>query len=57
MDFCFGFGFEAQLAGTTQDHLQIFNIEQKAKVKSYQMPEQVTDCLTINSAIFKSSAG
>lgn len=33
---------EAQLPGTTQDHLQIFNIEMKAKMKSHQMPEQVT---------------
>ncbi|RZC78063.1 hypothetical protein C5167_002277 [Papaver somniferum] len=33
--------FEAQLPGTTQDHLQIFNIEMKAKMKSHQMPEQV----------------
>ncbi|XXG67428.1 hypothetical protein AAC387_Pa06g0783 [Persea americana] len=32
---------KAQLLGTTQDHLQIFNIEMKAKVKSHQMPEQV----------------
>ena len=32
---------EAQLPGTTQDHLQIFNIEAKAKLKSHQMPEQV----------------
>lgn len=32
---------EAQLPGTTQDHLQIFNIEAKAKMKSHQMPEQV----------------
>ncbi|KAJ6670981.1 CLATHRIN HEAVY CHAIN RELATED [Salix viminalis] len=32
---------KAQLPGTTQDHLQIFNIELKAKVKSHQMPEQV----------------
>lgn len=32
---------EAQLPGTTQDHLQIFNIEMKAKMKSHQMPEQV----------------
>ncbi|CAA6654735.1 unnamed protein product [Spirodela intermedia] len=32
---------KAQLPGTTQDHLQIFNIELKAKMKSYQMPEQV----------------
>jgi len=29
------------IQGTTQDHLQIFNIEAKAKLKSYQMPEQV----------------
>lgn len=35
------FLLEAQLPGTTQDHLQIFNIEMKAKVKSHQMPEQV----------------
>lgn len=40
---------EAQLQGTTQDHLQIFNIELKAKMKSYQMPEQVpvVYCYTI----------
>eukprot|EP00246_Nothoceros_aenigmaticus_P001174 TRINITY_DN1157_c0_g1_i1.p1 TRINITY_DN1157_c0_g1~~TRINITY_DN1157_c0_g1_i1.p1 ORF type:complete len:1698 (-),score=398.34 TRINITY_DN1157_c0_g1_i1:654-5747(-) len=31
---------KAQVQGT-QDHLQIFNIELKAKIKSYQMPEQV----------------
>ena len=32
----------AQVPGTTQDHLQIFNIEAKAKLKSHQMPEQVS---------------
>eukprot|EP00271_Cylindrocystis_brebissonii_P014176 TRINITY_DN35436_c0_g1_i1.p1 TRINITY_DN35436_c0_g1~~TRINITY_DN35436_c0_g1_i1.p1 ORF type:complete len:1694 (-),score=426.59 TRINITY_DN35436_c0_g1_i1:500-5581(-) len=32
---------KAQIQGTTQDHLQIFNIEEKTKIKSYQMPEQV----------------
>ncbi|GAB2274517.1 Clathrin heavy chain [Dionaea muscipula] len=32
---------KAQLPGTTQDHLQIFKIEAKAKLKSHQMPEQV----------------
>ncbi|KHG11889.1 Clathrin heavy chain 2 -like protein [Gossypium arboreum] len=32
---------KAQLPGTTQDHLQIFNIEMKAKMKSHQMPEQM----------------
>ncbi|KAL5997905.1 hypothetical protein ACLOJK_008839 [Asimina triloba] len=32
---------KAQLQGTTQDHLQIFNIEMKVKMKSHQMPEQV----------------
>ncbi|CAM0950540.1 unnamed protein product [Alopecurus aequalis] len=32
---------KAQIPGTTQDHLQIFNIEAKTKVKSHQMPEQV----------------
>ncbi|PKA50598.1 Clathrin heavy chain 1 [Apostasia shenzhenica] len=32
---------KAQVPGTTQDHLQIFNIEMKAKIKSHQMPEQV----------------
>ncbi|KAL2549735.1 Clathrin heavy chain 1 [Forsythia ovata] len=34
---------KAQLPGTTQDHLQIFNIEAKAKMKSHQMPEQMFD--------------
>eukprot|EP00850_Spirogloea_muscicola_P020441 SM000216S06567 [mRNA] locus=s216:162875:173433:+ [translate_table: standard] len=34
---------KAQIQGTTQDHLQIFNIELKAKIKSYQMPEQMFD--------------
>ncbi|KZV23799.1 clathrin heavy chain 1-like [Dorcoceras hygrometricum] len=33
---------KAQLPGTTQDHLQIFNIEAKAKMKSHQMPEQAS---------------
>ena len=33
--------FAAQIPGTTQDHLQIFNIEAKTKIKSHQMPEQV----------------
>ncbi|GMN23677.1 hypothetical protein TIFTF001_000226 [Ficus carica] len=32
---------KAQIQGTTQDHLQIFNIEAKTKIKSHQMPEQV----------------
>nr|CAD1822052.1 unnamed protein product [Ananas comosus var. bracteatus] len=32
---------KAQIPGTVQDHLQIFNIEMKTKVKSHQMPEQV----------------
>ena len=31
----------AQVQGSTQDHLQIFNIEMKAKMKSHLMPEQV----------------
>jgi len=31
----------AQIPGTAQDHLQIFNIELKTKIKSHQMPEQV----------------
>lgn len=39
-EFFFNFLNEAQLPGTTQDHLQIFNIEAKAKLKSHQMPEQ-----------------
>ncbi|GJR49578.1 reverse transcriptase domain-containing protein [Tanacetum coccineum] len=30
----------SQLLRTTQDHLQIFNIEMKAKMKFHQMPEQ-----------------
>lgn len=46
---CGGFWFEAQLAGTTQDHLQIFNIELKLKVKSHQNPEQVTVLCPPNS--------
>ncbi|GJX05221.1 reverse transcriptase domain-containing protein [Tanacetum coccineum] len=33
--------FLAQLSGTTQDHLQIFSIEMKAKMKSHHMPEQI----------------
>lgn len=33
--------FTAQVQGTNQDHLQIFNIELKAKLKSHLMPEQV----------------
>ncbi|KAG5064119.1 hypothetical protein JHK85_005302 [Glycine max] len=32
---------KAQVPGTTQDHLQVFNIETKAKMKSHQMKEQV----------------
>ncbi|TQD83381.1 hypothetical protein C1H46_031091 [Malus baccata] len=32
---------KAGVQGTTQDHLQIFNIEMKAKLKSHLMPEQV----------------
>ncbi|CAL5424607.1 unnamed protein product [Camellia sinensis] len=32
---------KAQVPGTNQDHLQIFNIELKTKVKSHQMPEQI----------------
>ncbi|EFJ13237.1 hypothetical protein SELMODRAFT_157554 [Selaginella moellendorffii] len=32
---------KAQIPGTSQDHLQIFNIEMKAKMKSHQMSEQV----------------
>jgi len=32
---------KAVVAETTSDHLQIFNLEMKSKMKSYQMPEQV----------------
>ncbi|RXI08790.1 hypothetical protein DVH24_022934 [Malus domestica] len=32
---------KAGVQGTTQDHLQIFNIEMKAKLKSHLMPEQI----------------
>ncbi|KAG6533093.1 hypothetical protein ZIOFF_006954 [Zingiber officinale] len=32
---------KAQIPGTTQDHLQVFNIEAKTKIKSHQMPEQL----------------
>ena len=31
----------AQVSGTTQDHLQVFNIESKTKMKSHQMTQQV----------------
>ncbi|OIW02584.1 hypothetical protein TanjilG_24035 [Lupinus angustifolius] len=31
---------KAQVPGSTQDHLQVFNIELKAKMKSHQMTEQ-----------------
>lgn len=34
----------AQVPGTTQDHLQVFNIETKTKMKSYQMNQQVWIC-------------
>lgn len=34
----------AQVPGTTQDHLQVFNIETKTKMKSYQMNQQVGIC-------------
>ena len=32
---------KATVAGTAQDHLQIFNIDTKSKMKSHQMPENV----------------
>ncbi|KAK3233841.1 hypothetical protein CYMTET_55889 [Cymbomonas tetramitiformis] len=32
---------KAVVQGTTNDHLQIFNLEMKSKMKSYQMPEAV----------------
>ena len=32
---------KATVAGTAQDHLQIFNIDTKSKMKSHQMPESV----------------
>ena len=32
---------KATVAGAAQDHLQIFNIEMKSKMKSHQMPESV----------------
>ena len=32
---------KAVVVGTTSDHLQIFNLEMKAKMKAHQMPEQV----------------
>lgn len=37
----------AQVPGTTQDHLQVFNIETKTKMKSYQMTQQVRICKLI----------
>ena len=43
--FCMSHEYEvlyaAQVPGTTQDHLQVFNIETKAKMNSHQMKEQV----------------
>ncbi|KAK6135795.1 hypothetical protein DH2020_030490 [Rehmannia glutinosa] len=42
---------DAQLPGTTQDHLQIFNIEAKAKLKSHQMPEQARSYYPLNSLV------
>ena len=42
---CLWHSSAAQIQGTNQDHLQIFNIEMKAKMKSYQMPEQVRTLL------------
>jgi len=41
---------KAMVAGTTTDHLQIFNLEMKAKMKSYQLPEQVVFWKWITSA-------
>jgi len=38
----------AQVPGTSQDHLQVFNIETKAKMKSYQMSQQVRICNFVN---------
>ncbi|KAM3326093.1 hypothetical protein P3S67_001219 [Capsicum chacoense] len=40
---------EAQVPGTSQDHLQICNIEAKQKMKSYQMPEQMLGLVTQTS--------
>ncbi|KAK2982510.1 hypothetical protein RJ640_026353 [Escallonia rubra] len=43
---------KAQLPGTTQDHLQIFNIEMKSKMKSHQMPEQRPQLVKGNMQLF-----
>ncbi|XP_054819083.1 clathrin heavy chain 1-like [Prosopis cineraria] len=42
---------KAQVPGTTQDHLQVFNIEMKAKIKSHQMTEQVVFWKWISSKV------
>lgn len=42
---------KANVAGTTQDHLQIFNIEMKSKMKSHQMPESVVFWRWISPAL------
>uniref|UniRef100_A9U2Z4 Clathrin heavy chain n=1 Tax=Physcomitrium patens TaxID=3218 RepID=A9U2Z4_PHYPA len=42
---------KALIPGSTQDHLQIFNIELKAKMKSHQMPEQVVFWKWISSKL------
>lgn len=47
----------AQIPGTTQDHLQIFNIELKAKMKSHQMPEQVRSSLRFYTRLCRTFLG
>jgi clathrin heavy chain len=42
---------KANVAGTIQDHLQIFNIEMKSKMKSHQMPEAVVFWRWISPAL------
>ncbi|GAB2273967.1 hypothetical protein Dimus_008737 [Dionaea muscipula] len=42
-----------QFSETTLDHLQIFNIEAKAKLKSHQMPQQMDQEFLWNHHLFK----
>nr|PNR52339.1 hypothetical protein PHYPA_008713 [Physcomitrium patens] len=42
---------KAQIPGTTQDHLQIFNIELKSKVKAHMMLEQVVFWKWVTSSL------
>ncbi|XP_026660314.2 clathrin heavy chain 1-like [Phoenix dactylifera] len=46
---------KAKLPGTTRDHIQIFNIEAKVKIKSHKIPKQVVFWKWITSKITQTS--